>query len=58
MQILKLIYSRTYLTLTDKSVLDLWTAKAEESLKKTMAEETLQKHQEMKDILKGDGENG
>ena len=46
------------LTLTDKSVLDLWTAKAEESLKKKMAEETLQKHQEMKDILKGDGENG
>ena len=58
LQILKLIYSRTDLTLTDKSVLDLWTAKAEESLKKKMAEETLQKHQEMKDILKGDGENG
>lgn len=58
MQILKLIYSRTDLTLTDKSVLDLWMAKAEASLKDKMTAEDILRHKELQGILKGERDNG
>ena len=57
LQILKLIYSRTDLTLTDKSVLDMWIAKAESALQSNMDEGDIQKHDEMKEILKGEEGN-
>lgn len=54
LQILKLIYSRTDLTLADKSVLDLWTATSEVILGEQMSEEDALKLEEMKTILKGE----
>jgi hypothetical protein len=51
---LKLIYSRTDLTLADKSVLDLWTATSEVILGEQMSEEDALKLEEMKTILKGE----
>ena len=57
LQILKLIYSRTDLTLTDKSVLDMWITKAECALQSNMDEGNIQKHDEMKEILKGEEGN-
>ena len=57
LRILKLIYSRTNLPLADKSVLDLWHAQAESSLKSKMTDEDVAKHEEMKKLLKGGGKS-
>lgn len=51
LQIQKLIYSRTNLPLTDKSLLDLWYAKAEDSLKKRMTSEDIARHEEIASML-------
>jgi hypothetical protein len=57
LQMLKLIYSRTNLTLTDKSLLDLWQAKAESDLKDKMSPEGIKKHEEMIAMLKESGDS-
>ena len=57
LQMLKLIYSRTNLTLTDKSLLDLWQAKAESDLKGKMSPEGIKKHEEMIAMLKESGDS-
>lgn len=57
LQSLKLIYSRTDLTLADKSVLDLWSATAEVLIEEGLGEEDKAKLADVNKILKGDANN-
>lgn len=57
LQSLKLIYSRTDLTLADKSVLDLWSATAEVLIEEGLGEEDKAKLADVNKILKGDAGN-
>jgi hypothetical protein len=54
LQMLELIYSRTNLPLSDRSLLDLWKARAEATIKSRMTAEDLSKHEEMTTLLGGD----